>query len=373
MARWTTPGRWRRRWLGIGAGMALVAAPAAAQPPQLGGTTPDTATGEVIERIIVKVNGDIITTSEVEQRQVDVLRRRGAQPTTDADLIRVLDEITPEVISAAVDELLMMQRGRELGYTMTDEQFEQIVEELRAENDLTTEEEFEQALATEGITRDDLRRTFERQMLISQVQQVEVLGKVTLTQVEAREYYDENIEQFTEPATVTMREILIRAPEPVSGNISVAADDQARLDAEEARQRVLAGEDFARVAVAVSDAASKANGGLIGPLDLGVVSPALAEVLAGLEVGEISEPIRTPVGYQVLRLEAQTSPEPRPFEEVHDAIANNVFSDRRQAEYTKYLDELRAGADIEWKFLRYKEYYDRYRETRASRLGASGG
>lgn len=362
----------RRRLAAAGASL-LIAAPAAAQQQELlGGATPEMATGIVLERILVKVNGDIITLTELEERQVGVIRQRGLQARTDAELAQALRDVTPEVISGAVDELLLIQRARELGYQFTDEQFQEILGDLMAENGFETEEEFQEALAQqEGMTLEDMRRVMERQILINQVQQIEVLGAVTLTEVEAREHYEANVAQYTEPPTVTMREILVRVPEGLGG-AGVAADDQARLDAEEARLRVLDGEDFALVAVAVSDAASKVNGGLIGPIDLSLLSGTLRDVLAGLEVGDVTEPLQTPLGYQVLRLEARTQPEPRPFEEVRDQISENVFNDRRLAEYARYLDRLRNEADFEWKDDRIRQAFEDYEEVRAARL-ASGG
>ena len=355
-----------RRWLVLAGASVLVAAPAAAQ--LLGGTSPDDPQGIIIQRILVKVNGDIITQTELEERQIGAIRQRGLQPRTDDELRQALEEITPEVISGAVDELLLMQRARELGYQFTDEQFEEIIGDLMAENGFETEEEFHQALAqSEGMTLDDLRRVMERQILINQVQQIEVLGSVTLTEVEAREHYEANIGQYTEPATVTMREILVRVPD-LGGGAAVTADDLARMDAEEARQRVLDGESFELVAVAVSDAASKANGGLIGPIDVSLLSSTLIDVLAALPVGEMTEPLQTPLGYQVLRLEARTEPEPRPFEEVRDEISQNVFNDRRLAEYARYLDRLRGEADMEWKNERLQQAFEDYEAVRAARL-----
>lgn len=348
----------------------LVAAPAPAQT--LGGTSPQNPQGMILQQILVKVNGDIITQTELEERQIGLLQQRGLQVGNDAELARALEEVTPEVISGAVDELLLMQRARELGYQVTDEQFEEILGELMSENGFETEEEFRQALQQgEGMTVEDLRRVMERQILINQVQQIEVLGSVTLTEVEAREHYEANIDRYTEPATVTMREILVRLRE--GPGASVTADDMARLDAEEARQRVIEGEDFELVAVAVSDAASKANGGLIGPIEVSLLTSTLLDVLADLAVGDISEPIRTPLGYQVLRLEARTEPEPRPFEEVRDQISQNVFNDRRLAEYARYLDRLRTEADFEWKNERLKQAFEDYEEVRAARLAGSGG
>ena len=106
----------------------------------------------------------------------------------------------------------------------------------------------------------------------------------------------------------------------------------------------VAGEDFVDVVAEVSDAASKANGGLIGPLDITVISENLTAILAELEVGDISEPIRTPVGYQVLKLEGRTEPTPSPFEDVREMIGNSIFNARRAAEYSRYIAELRDEA-----------------------------
>src|SRR5205085_12053523 len=88
------------------------------------------AQAEVIEQILVKVNGEIITKSDLEQRQIAALREQQQQIDTskmsDAALAKVLAEVTPEVIVQAIDELLLMQRAKELGMTITDEQFNNV-------------------------------------------------------------------------------------------------------------------------------------------------------------------------------------------------------------------------------------------------------
>ena len=335
-------------------------------------TTRVVPTGMVLEQVLVRVNGDIITQTELELRQIDAMRERNLQLTTDNALRSALFEVTPEVISAMVDEVLIVQRGHELGYHLSDEQFSDLIDGIMEENNFETEEEFRAALRDQnGMDADDLRRMMERQMLLNQVQQIEILSKVTMTQTEAREYYDEHLDEFTNSANVTMREILIRVPEGVSGQLNVFADDSAKLEAEEARQRILEGEDFDLVAVAVSDAPSKVNGGLIGPLDIGFVNETVMEALDGMEAGEITAPIRTTAGYQVFELVELTDPEPRPFEEVRDTIGNSVFSDRRLDEYSRYLDRLRSEADIEWRDEQLKEAFDSYKDERAQRLTAS--
>src|SRR5689334_16322093 len=134
---------------------------------------------EIIEQVLVKVNGDIITKTELESRQVRVIRER-MQGQVDADslkndetLKKMLAEVTPPLIVNAIDELLLLQRGREMGLKLGDDQFKQVVANIRKEQGLQDETKFQQALAQENMTMEDLRKQLERQMLIEQVQRQE--------------------------------------------------------------------------------------------------------------------------------------------------------------------------------------------------------
>ena len=211
------------------------------------------------------------------------------------------------------------------------------------------------------MSLDDFRRLTERQMLASQVQSIEILNRVAITDIEAREYYEAHIGDFTEPATVTLREIIIGVP-PTGG---LLAGQRARARAAAVMERLNAGEGFAAVATEVSDAASARYGGLIGPFQLSEIAEAIQELITTLEVGGVSDLRRTPQGFQILLLEDLTDDTARPFEEVRDEISENVFSDRRLEEYAKYLDELREEAIIEWKSAELHEAYDQFR-TQAS-------
>jgi len=168
-----------------------------------------------------------------------------------------------------------------------------------------------------------------------------------------------------------MREILVRVTPGIGGTVNAFADGLAETKIQDAQQRILDGEDFSLVAVAMSDAASKANGGLVGPLDLAFVNEAVAEVLNGMENGELSPPVRTAAGYQMFELVDFVESQPRPFEEVRDQIGNSVFSDRRVTEYLSYLDGLREDADIDWRDEQTQSAFDSFTDERASRIGRS--
>ena len=343
--------------------LALLGTPTAgrAQPAEGAATAP-----VIIERVLVKVNGQVITQTDLESRQISEIRTRGVQPQNNIELSNLIREITPSVIASAVDELLLVQRGRDLGYQLSDEQFDEIVGNLKAENQFESDEEFAEALReSEGLSVDDLRRLMERQMLVSQIQQVEILSRVTITDIEAREYYESNLEEFTEPGTATLREILISVPEGPDG-VNVAAVDEARVVADTAVARLRGGEDFSTLADEISESPSKSNGGLIGPLLVSEYSETIQEVIASLEVGDVADPIRTPQGYQIVMLEARQADAVRAFDDVRDNISENVFNDRRLEEYSDYLESLRAEAIIEWKNDELRQLYETYRANAES-------
>ncbi len=320
---------------------------------------------EIIEQILVKVNGEIITKTELEQRQVAALRQRTQGKQIDPEslkndetLKKALAEITPQILVSSIDEILLLQRGRELGLRLGDDQFKQVVANIRKEQGLQDEEKFLKALAQENMTMDDLRKQLERQMLIDQVQRQEIGSKLSITEEEARQYYAKHPEEFTDSASVTLREIFIEVPAE-TGGVNVAKDDEAKSRIEDVRARALKGEEFAKLAADVSSSPSKANGGLIGPFSHADMSPQLLALVEKMKPGELTQPIRTPKGYQLFKLESTKAQALQPFDSVRDLIADKVAGARTQTEMRKFLARLRTQAIIEWKNDDLKKAYEK--------------
>jgi peptidyl-prolyl cis-trans isomerase SurA len=306
---------------------------------------------DIIEQILVRVNGEIITKSDLEQRQITALRQRpevqGLRGDDEA-LAKLLSEVTPQVIVDAVDELLLLQRGKELGYAMGDEQFKSILDNIRKENKIETDEQFTQALQQEGMTMLDLRRQLEKQMLVSRVQQSDVMSKISVTDEEVAAYYEQHKAEFSSTPQVTLREILVTVP-GTEGSVNVAADEAAREKAADIHKRLLAGEPFPRLAADLSDAASKANGGLLGEIPWEDISPELQKDLDAMKPGEVTRVLRTGRGYQILKMEDRADGSLKPLADAREAVSEKVFEDKRRGEFQRYLVKLRAQAIIEWK------------------------
>ena len=317
---------------------------------------------EVIEQILVKVNGEVMTKTDLENRQVARLRETQGKVDLKSDpnnegLRKALAEITPIVLVEAIDEMLVVQRGKELGYTLGDAQFKTVLDNIRTQNKLEDETQFQNALKQEGLTLADLRKNLERQMIMQRVQQNEVVNKVAVTEEEARTYYDAHVSDFTTPAAVTLREILVAAP-PDPRGVNVGADEATRQKAADIRARVTGGEAFEKVASEASDAPSRANAGLIGPIKLDDLSVDLRTMIEGMKIGDVTPPLRTPRGYQLLKLESSTTNQTAPFDQSREKIADIILNGKRNREFLKYLDKLRAQAIIEWKNAEIKKAYD---------------
>jgi peptidyl-prolyl cis-trans isomerase SurA len=332
-----------------------------------------TVQAQILEQVLVRVNGEIVSKTEFEDRQLAALRNRpelaNVTPAS-LELQRAIAEITPDLILEAVDELLLIQRGRELNYALGDVQFKDILENIKKSNNLTDDAQFQAALKQERMTLADLRRSIERNMLINQVQSTEVTQKISVTDEEARAYFDEHRAEFTTPSELMLREILIEVPSTDRG-VNAAQDEQARARAEEVRQRLLKGEPFPRLAAEVSASPSKANGGLIGPIHMDELAPQLQELLGKLKVGDVADTIRTTRGYQLLKLESRTEGRSRSFEEARNDIGRRVIEGKSRAAMQKYLDELRAQADIKWRNAELQRAYDQALARRRQQAGVA--
>jgi parvulin-like peptidyl-prolyl isomerase len=168
------------------------------------------------------------------------------------------------------------------------------------------------------------------------------------------------------PPAITLREILVTAvPTTPSGfgssaglNFSGSSDTAAQAKIQAALDRIRKGEDFATVAAEVSDAPSKARGGLMTPVGTDDLSPAIRDATEKLKAGEITTPIKTARGYQVFKVEARTAQAVLPFDQVHQVIMQKVYDQRRGGETKKYVERLRAQALIEWKDEDLKKLYE---------------
>jgi parvulin-like peptidyl-prolyl isomerase len=197
----------------------------------------------------------------------------------------------------------------------------------------------------------------EKRMLIGQLQQREVATKIDVTESEQKKYYDEHPQEFATTPSVTLREILVTVPTDPKG-VNAAALEDAQKKAEGIRARVVKGESFEKLAGELSEAPSKANGGLIGPIPKNELDESLAKMLAGMKTSEVTPVVRVPNGLEILKLESSIEGTIIPFEQARNQITDRLMQQRQGAAMQAYLKKLRGTALIEWKNEEMKKAYE---------------
>ena len=146
--------------------------------------------------VIVTVNKEPVTRAELDKE----LAGRVRPWLSEAERRRTTDEIKAQVVVDIVDQALLVQRGRELGYRLSDGQFEQVVANTKRDNRISTEEQWQASLAAERMTLADLRQAIERHWLVSNVEAMELAPPFPAGDEDARKYYDANQGEFSAAA-----------------------------------------------------------------------------------------------------------------------------------------------------------------------------
>lgn len=287
------------------------------------------APAEVVERVVVKVNGEILTMSEFAARQVAAVQAAQVPPQGVEAYLR---RNNARILEEAVEDLLLVQRAAEIGIALQPAYIDSIIGEIKRENGIENDDQFARQLRQEGMTLADLRRSIEHSVLRREVLQAELSARTEVGDAEVIAAYERRkAAEFTEPASVTLQEIV------------VTDRDLAR----ELAARAGEGADFSELARAHSVGPTAAAGGDLGTLAPSDLSPTIAKVLDELEPGEISPPLPSGDEYRLLRLVLRTEARVKPFEEVKAVLRRQLQNRRREEAYKKYVADLRSKAVIQ--------------------------
>jgi parvulin-like peptidyl-prolyl isomerase len=291
------------------------------------------ARAEIIERIIVKVNGEIITLSQFQERQIAAAQAARIPPEQIGSFLR---QSNARLLQQAIDEVLLLQKAEDSGLQLPPEFVDEVIDSIKKENNVTTEEQFQAALAQEGMTLDELResirKSYTRQMIVRR----DVEPRISLSEEQVLEEYERRKDtDFTKSATVTLQEILVAEE---AGGITLA---------NEIVERARVGEDFASLARTHSAAPTANTGGELGEIAQGDLNPDLEKTAFALSVGSVSDPIAVEGGYRILRVLAKTTGSVVPFANAKQRIRNEMMGARFEEEYQVYIAEVRQDADIE--------------------------
>jgi len=260
------------------------------------------------------------------------LAARGAPPKRE-DVINV-------AVRRIIDSRLLGQEARRRNLKPDSGRVEaslaQIEEQAGGREGLNT------ALGRLGATYDQLRASVSETDLVRVFMTTQIEPLVSVTAEDVAAFYGANPEMFERPDMVRARHILVRLT-PTS---TTADKKEARIRANAAHQRVVAGEDFAVVAREVSEGREASQGGDMGFFAQDSMMPALADVAFALEIGQISDIIETQFGFHILKVEEKRAASKMPYEEARGPVRQLLIENRTGEKLSGLLVQLREAATI---------------------------
>ena len=301
---------------------------------------------QVIDEVIAQVNDEVITLSMLKretQARIEALKQSGMNEQ------QANEQVTKkqaELIATLINEKLLLQKGKELDLaTEIEAEVNRRMLQIAQEQGINSIEKLHIAMQQSGLNPEEVRRTMRAEMMKQAVFQQEVDRRVYLgfSPDEVKKYYDSHVDKFRKPESVKLSEIYL----------STNGKDEASVKARalELIAQVRAGADFGAIAAANSE--REKNGQRTAPQDKGYVGefdvPQLREdllaTLKDVKAGGVTEPIRTPEGYQILRVDARTPGSATPtFNE--NRVREAMLMERQPKEREAYLQNLRNEAFI---------------------------
>jgi peptidyl-prolyl cis-trans isomerase SurA len=304
-----------------------------------------TAYAEVrpLDRVVAIVDNDVIMQSQLDSRlaevQQNLAKRSGEQPPREA--------LAPQVLERLIVENLQLQIGERSGIRIADEELNQALATIAQRNNLTLDQ-FRAALARDGLSYDEAREQVRRELVISRVRQRRVAERIQVSEQEVQNFLASDLGKLQLSEEFRLANILI----PLSEGASAQAIQEAERQAREIHAQLQRGADFARLAAARSASENALEGGEIGWRKAAQLPPPFDAMIGALGVGEVSEPVRTPAGFIMLKLLDKRGGEQGVLrEEVHVRHILLKPSEIRSDEQTRQLAErlyqrLRAGEDF---------------------------
>lgn len=295
---------------------------------------------QILDGIAAIVNDNIITISEV--REVMALEANELDKRyygTELEMRR--RELFRNTLQPLIDVEIQIERAKSLKITVQEADIDRQVKQLKEANHLT-DAQFEEILRSRGLTIEEHREQIRRSLLVTKLVNFEVQSRLVITEDELQKAYEQQRERFRIAGELTVSHILFLVPEEATAEENA----RAKQKAEAVLKQLRAGGDFAQLAKQYSEGPSAQNAGLLGTFRTGELLPGFEEAIASLQPGEISEPVRTQIGWHIIRLESAQSGGYKPLEAVRDELTAELKRTKFERNYKEWIESLRQQSYI---------------------------
>lgn len=288
------------------------------------------------ENIAARVNGSSITYQDLdgEFRSRTRVSFETVQDDPRAQAAR------KQLLEQLIDEHLLLAEAERRKFQVTTAVVDERVENIRKR--FPSEEVFNQALSSSGMTLQKLKENIRQGLLRQQVIDQEVLQKVSASPEELQSFFREHKDDYVEEETVHAKHILFR----VAADASPEDEKKAQARAMAVLAKAKKGEDFAKLAQEFSEGPTKDRGGDLGYFGRGKMVKPFEDAAFKLKAGQISDPVRTTFGYHIIKVEDRKEAKRLTYEEAEDQVKERVTEEKAMTIYRQYVHTLRGKAKV---------------------------
>ena len=299
----------------------------------------------VVDEIVAKVNGEIITRGELDKQRLTIEAGLRQQGLIGRELEEAANQSAAETFRAQIDLLLLVQKGKELGINV-DAELKRYLAALQSEYKIADPEEFHDLLRDQaGMSFEDFRQRTKDQFLSQRVISEEVYRNVVIPKAEIEKYYNEHKTEFIRQEMISLREILVSTADGSPAKVA-AAETKAKGLVDKARKGEAKFTDLARQ---YSDAPTATSDGELGAFKRGDLAKEIDDIVFKQAKGYVTDPIRRPAGFEIYRVEEHYAAGQASMDEVESEINAKLMEPRVIPKVREYLTQLRANAFLQIK------------------------
>lgn len=293
----------------------------------------NSAGADVVERVVATVNNQAIFLSDLRKRAVPFLPQV-ADAATESERMSRLKDLYEELLTVLIDEQLIRQLATNSGIRVTDADVDNAIENIRLQNNMT-EDQFKEAIDSQGFSYAQYRRDLKRQLIRLKVMNERVRSRVNVTEEEVRARYEQRARGEGNEVRFRVSHLVVPVAEGASA-IQVAAK---RQEAESLRA-ALTPENF-------NARAAQLGGGELGWITQGDLPEDLERALVPLSPGEISRPVRGGTGFHIFFLQdRQVGSDFPSYEEMKQELYREMLDSAMLRQEKIFLEEMRRKAVI---------------------------
>jgi peptidyl-prolyl cis-trans isomerase SurA len=302
-----------------------------------------TGEGKTVEEIIARVNNEIITKSELEKARSSAeedARQDCANRCTPDQLQIAIEDRQKYALRDLIDQSLLAQRGKDLGVSVESDVVKQL-DQIRIQNKLPDMDALEKAVTAQGLDWDEFKTNIRNHALTQLVIGREVGSHITISNEDAKKYYEEHKTEFVRPEQVALRAIELKT----EGKSPTEVAD-AKKKADDILKILNDGGDFSEMAKRRSDGATAQQGGYLGVYKRGELSKELEDQVFNMKRNGITPVIETKQGFLILQVLEHFTEGEQPFDKVQSEIMDRLYSQRMEPAMREYLKTLREQSYV---------------------------